>query len=320
MITQFFMAAGGVVAGYVAVGLAAALGKLVVGAVLRFRFDEFIFFMICVGKKKKGLSVGLCNPQPYISCRMLDPKDTNLRNLIYEAFSMATALFFTENVCIQLYGTKRLPHTPLTVAMSVVMAAYTLVLGVRLGVTQKRKNGDNASGMMRREYERCYHAVLSGEAPGELTIQEVPGTGKLTDRASYKKYLLLCYYRCLDSGDYDHVKTVMNELENYVPEKWLHSELAMLGEFVFYYVIIAPDEAMAKYYGKPFLEKMNDSEEVNVKRTFAYWLFFIEGDKGAALQIAMEALKEVKSYRLAGCQRMERRLLEALIKKIETTP
>ena len=57
-----------------------------------------------------------------------------------------------------------------------------------------------------------------------------------------------------------------------------------------------------------------------MKRAFAYWLFFVQGDKGAALQIAVQALKLVKSYHLEGCRAMEERLLEALIKKIEQTP
>ena len=98
MVAKVFMAAGGAAAGYVIVGLAAALGKLIVGAVLRFRFDEFVFFMIRVGRRGKGLSVGLCDPQTYISCSMLDTKYTKMRNLIYGAFSMAAALFFTETV------------------------------------------------------------------------------------------------------------------------------------------------------------------------------------------------------------------------------
>lgn len=319
-VAQFFVGAGGALAGYIIIGLGAALGKIVGGAVLRFKFDDFIFFMVMISKKNKGISVGLCNPQPYISCSMTDSKDTKLRNLIYEAFSMAVALFFTETVCIQIWGTKIMPGNAFTIPMAVVMIIYTAVIVILVGFTQKQKAGNGAAGIMRREYERCYAALKEGKAPAEIEIQRVEYTGKITDLPVYKKYLLMLYYHFLDQGDYDNVKKVMDELENYVPDKWSHGELDLLCEFVFYNVIIAPNEGRAQFYGKQFLAKMEGNEGANVKRVFAYWLFFIDKDKGAALQIAMEALKAVGNYRLAGCRKMELRFTEALIKRIENTP
>lgn len=319
-VAQFFTGAGGALAGYIIIGLGAALGKLVGGAVLRFKFDQFIFFMIRISKKNRGISIGLCNPQPYISCSMTDSRDTKMRNLIYGAFSMAVALFFTETVCIQIWGTKIMPKNVFTVPMAVVMILYTFVLIVLLGFTQKQKAGNGAAGIMRREYERCYAALREGKAPAQISIQTVEYTGKLTDLSVYKKYLLMLYYHYLDKGDYGNVKRVMDEFEDHVPDKWSHSELDYLCEFVFYNVIIAPNEGRAKFYGKPFLERMEGNEGTNVKRVFAYWLFFIEKDKGAALQIAVEAMKTVKNYPLTGCREMELRLLEALIKRIENTP
>lgn len=320
MVAQFFMMVGGAVAGYVIVGLAAALGKLLVGAVLRFRFDEFIFFMVRAGKKEKGISVGLCDPQPYISCNMLDMKYTKVRNLIYAAFSMAAALFFTETVCIQLYGTKILPQNPFTEAMAVVMGVYTLALFLKFCLNQKKKAGNDAAAVVRREYEKCLAAIKAGQAPGQVEVQWVTGTDRFTDLAVCRKYFMMCYYHFLDLGDYEGVKKVMDELERYVPDKWSHAELGMLCEFVFYHVIIAPNEGKAKYYATPFLGKLDGREEANAKRAFAYWLFFMEGDKGAALQIAIEAMKMVKTYSLVGCREMEERLTGALIKKIENTP
>lgn len=320
MVAQFFMMVGGAVAGYVIVGLAAALGKLLVGAVLRFRFDEFIFFMVRAGKKEKGISVGLCDPQPYISCNMLDMKYTKVRNLIYAAFSMAAALFFTETACIQLYGTKILPQNPFTEAMAAVMGVYTLVLFFKFCLNQKKKVGNDAAAVVRQEYEKCIAAIKAGQAPGQIEVQWVTGTDRFTDLAVCRKYFLMCYYHFLDLGDYDGVKKVMDELERFVPDKWSYAELGMLCEFVFYHVIIAPNEGKAKYYAAPFLGKLDGREEVNAKRAFAYWLFFMKGDKGAALQIAIEAMKMVKTYPLAGCRDMEERLIGALIKKIENTP
>ena len=75
----------------------------------------------------------------------------------------------------------------------------------------------------------------------------------------------------------------------------------------------------AKYYGKIFQEKMKGSEVVNVKRAYAYWLFFVEKDRGAALQIAMEAMKMVDSYNLIGCREMERKFIQALLNNIESS-
>ena len=65
---------------------------------------------------------------------------------------------------------------------------------------------------------------------------------------------------------------------------------------------------------------MEGNEEANTKRVFAYWLYFVKKDKGAALQIAMEAMKAVESYALTGCRDMEMRFIQALVKRIEQTP
>lgn len=317
---QFFMGAGGILAGYMIVGLASAIGKLVGGAILRFKFDYFIFFMIKISRKNRGVTIGLCNPQPYISCSMTDSKDTKMRNLIYGSFSMAVALFFTETVCIQLFATKIMPFNAFTVPMAVVMIGYTFVLIVMLGFNQKLKAGNNPGGIIRREYEKCYAAIKEGKAPGELEIEKVEYTGKMTDLPVYKKYLLMLYYHFLDRGDYARVNQVMDELENYVPDKWSYGEMAILCEFVFYNVIIAPNEGKAQFYGKQFEAKLEGNEDANCKRVFAYWLFFVDKDKGAALQIAMEAMKQIESYQLTGCREMERRFVEALIRRIENTP
>lgn len=320
VVAQFFWGAGGVLAGYVIIGLAAAVGKLIGGAVLRFHFDQFIFFMLRVSKKGRKISVGLCDPQPYISCSMTDSKDTKIRNLIYGSFSMAVALFFTETVCIQIWGTKIMPATAFTIPMAVVMCIYTGILVLYLGFSQKKKTESGAAGIMRREYERCYAAIKEGKSPGEVEMQRVAYSGKLTDLPVYKKYLLMLYYHFLDLGDYQNLGKVMDELEDHVPDKWSHGDMGILCEFVFYNVIVSPNDGKAKFYGKQFLDKLEGNEEANVKRVFAYWLFFKDNDKGAALQIAMEAIKATMTYRLNGCRRMEQRLIEALMKRIESTP
>ena len=207
-----------------------------------------------------------------------------------------------------------------TVPMAFVMVGYTFVLMVLLAFNQKQKAGSGAAGIMRREYERCYAAIREGRAPAELEIQTAAYTGKLMDLPVYKKYLLMLYYHFLDQGDYDSLRNVMDEMEDHVPDKWSRAEMSSLCEFVFYNVIIQPNEGKAHFYGKTFLAKMEGNEEANTKRVFAYWLYFVKKDKGAALQIAMEAMKAVESYALTGCRDMEMRFIQALVKRIEQTP
>lgn len=317
MVGNIFLGLGGLAAGYVIIGLAATLGKWIGGLLLRFRFDRIIFFMVELRKTGKKISFGLCDPQPYISCSMVDTKDTKMRNLVYHAFSMALALFFAETACIQMLGTKLLPKNAFTVPMVIIMVAYTLVLIVLFFANQLLKNKNTAAGVMRREYEKCYAAIKEGTAPGELEILGAKFTGKMTDLPVYRKYLLMCYYHYLDQGAYDKVKIIMDEFENYVPEKWAQSDLNILAEFVFYNVIISPNDGKAKFYGTQFVNRLEGNEDINSKRVFAYWLLFVEKDKGAALQIAMEAMRGVDSYHLIGCRGMEKRFIEALLKRIQ---
>ncbi len=317
MVENIFLGAGGIFAGYTIVGLAAALGKWIGGLILRFRFDQFVFYMWRLRKANKKISFGMCEPQPYISCNMVDTKDTKMRNLVYHAFSMAMALFCTETVCIQMLGTKLMPKNVFTISMTVVMVLYTAVLIVMLLVNQKQRTGNSAAGVIRREYERCYNAIKEGTKPSELDIQAAEYSGKLTDLSMYKKYLLMCYYHCMDQGDYEKVKLVIDEIENYVPDKWSQADFPILAELVFYNLMVAPNEGKIQFYGKQFCARLDGNAEVNVKRAFAYWLFFVEKDKGAALQIAMEAMRAVDTYHLTGCRAMEKRLIKALIKRIE---
>ena len=55
---------------------------------------------------------------------------------------------------------------------------------------------------------------------------------------------------------------VIDDLENYVPDKWSKSDLPMLAELVFYHVIIQKNEARAQFYGKPFCSMLEGNEEV----------------------------------------------------------
>ncbi len=319
IVAQFFMIMGGVLTGYVGIGLAAAIGKLVGGGIFRFQFDEFIFFMVRLSKSGKHFSFGLCDPRPYIKCQMIDMKPTKVRGVIYDAFSMAVALFVTETVSLQLFAAKRMPFNAFTLPMAIVMIGYTCFIIVHLVFTQKKNVGDNPGGALREEYQRVYGEIKKGTEPGKIEIKDLEYTGHLTDLGVYKKYLMLKYYHFLDKGDYAQVSKVIDDLENYVPDKWSKSDLPMLAELVFYHVIIRKNEAKAQFYGKSFCSMLEGNEAVNEKRVFAYWLFFVQKDRGAALQYTMKTLKQISSYHLTGCQNLEKKLLSALIKRIERT-
>ena len=136
----------------------------------------------------------------------------------------------------------------------------------------------------------------------------------------YIQYLMLKYYHFLDKGDYAQVSKVIDDLENYVPDKWSKSDLPMLAELVFYHVIIRKMRQKRSFTENHSAGKMPEGNEaVNEKRVFAYWLFFVQKDRGAALQYTMKTLKQISSYHLTGCQNLEKKLLSALIKRIERT-
>lgn len=194
IVAQFFMIMGGVLTGYVGIGLAAAIGNLIGGGIFRFQFDEFIFFMVRLSKSGKHFSFGLCDPRPYIKCQMIDMKPTKVRGVIYGAFSMAVALFVTETVSLQLFAAKRMPFNAFTLPMAIVMIGYTCFIIVHLVFTQKKNVGDNPGGALREEYQRVYGEIKKGTEPGEIGIKDLEYTGHLTDLGVYKKYLMLKYY------------------------------------------------------------------------------------------------------------------------------
>ncbi len=318
-VSMVFGFLGGAVVGYILMGLSAAVGYWIGGLIFRFRFESFTIFLVKIKKQGKKILVSLCDPNPVIRCKMTDPKPTKIRSVISMALSLAVALFATETVCIGLMGTKVIPKNPFTVGMALVMFVYSLVLITFMAIAEGKKTGDGDAGVMRMEYERCYGQLLQGEKPGNLTIKEVEYSGKVLDKHAYRQYLLIRYYHDLDLGDYTALSKIVERIEDVSPEKWSKSEMDLLSEMVFYYLIVSPREGRAKYFGDMFLAKIEGAESVNVKRTYAYYLLFEEKNKGGALQIAMEALKMVDQYPLTGCQTMERKLLEALVEKISNS-
>ncbi|WP_156922953.1 hypothetical protein [Eubacterium xylanophilum] len=320
-----FIALGGVCLGYVLVGLAAAIGKLIGGLILKFKFERFVFFMADVKKTEKGFAFGLCEPEPFISLTMFDPKDSKMRSLISNSLSLACALFCTETLAIGLWGTKTIAKSAFTVPMAIIMIAYSLFLLVKVLIVEQRKSSKTTGGVIWRGYQKASTAIKEGTRPAELTFEEVSeeiseeiNVGA-ADKGTYKKYLLLQYYHYLEAGNYNKLIDVVNKIEDIAPDKWSYSDIGILADMTFYYVVIGQNMGRAKYYGKIFQEKMKGSEEVNVKRAYAYWLFFVEKDRGAALQIAMEAMKMVDSYNLIGCREMERKFIQALLNNIESS-
>lgn len=97
------------------------------------------------------------------------------------------------------------------------------------------------------------------------------------------------------------------------------SDLPMLAELVFYHVIIRKNQAKAQFYGKSFCSMLEGNEAVNEKRVFAYWLFFEQKDRGAALQYTMKTLKQISSVSFNGMSELEKKLLSALTSEIERT-
>lgn len=316
-IASIFFALGGLLAGYVLMGLAAAVGKWLCGLILRFRFEKMTLYMFEFSKKNKKITFGLCDPQPYISCKMFDPKETKIRNMISEALSMAAGIFVCETICIALWGSKVMPNNILTLCMAIMTLVYTVFLMGKFVYTQIKKSGKGGASLLYQAYEKSFAKIKEGTSPSKVIVDEVEHTGKITDASTYRKYLLMKYYHNLDKGDYSAVGKIVDEWEDYVPDKWPHGDVPVLAELLFYYIIISPNEARARFFAKEFLEKMDNT--LPCKRVFAYWLFFMENDRGAALQIAMEGMKMVSTYAVYGCQEMEERFITALIRRIETS-
>ena len=85
IVAQFFMIMGGVLTGYVGIGLAAAIGKLVGGGIFRFQFDEFIFFMVRLSKSGKHFSFGLRCSFHVPAFLYSVTKQTFLSNIVYKS-------------------------------------------------------------------------------------------------------------------------------------------------------------------------------------------------------------------------------------------
>ncbi len=322
MITKIVLVLAGIILGYVLVGLFSALGHLIGGLLLGFKFDKFCIFLIEWTKQDGKIKFGLCDPQPFIFCNMTNVKEeSRMRSLIYDAMAMALALFCTETLGIRIFGKKLIPMNEFTIPLIIVMIIYTLVIVVLLPINQKKRTGNSQSGMMIRAYEKAYSEMRNGTTPGNVEIEKIESEeedGKGPDIGIYKKYLLMQYYHYLDLGDYDSIKKLTVKIEDALPDKIGHGDMGLLSEMVFFYSIIVPNERRAKYYYGQFEPRIDGSEETNAKRAFAYYLLFVKHDKGAALQITMEAIKSVSTYPMTGCRKMEKRMLDALLNRIES--
>ena len=71
-------------------------------------------------------------------------------------------------------------------------------------------------------------------------------------------FLPVCLVGCLSL-----IHILIDDLENYVPDKWSKSDLPMLAELVFYHVIIRKNQAKAQFYGKSFCSMLEGNEAVS---------------------------------------------------------
>lgn len=117
---------------------------------------------------------------------------------------------------------------------------------------------------------------------------------------------MLKYYHFLDKGDYAQVSKVIDDLENYVPDKWSKSDLRCLRNSYFIMLLFEKMKQKRSFMANHFAVCWREMRQSMKNEYLQYWLFFEQKDRGAALQYTMKTLKQISSYHLTDVRNWKR--------------
>lgn len=178
--------------------------------------------------------------------------------------------------------------------------------------------GNSVTARCAREVDEYLKQVMQGRRPRDiaLLLEKEVKLPSLSGQYKYQ-YVVFQYYRALDQRDRGEMKRAISSLEEILPKgKPLHFMAYYYAECVFYYSFVEINQGKAEHYYKQCPALIEKDMDLNGRRIYAYYLYYIKKEPEAALQAVREGLEVAESFSTKGHIPMEKELLHFLQNRI----
>ena len=125
-----------------------------------------------------------------------------------------------------------------------------------------------------------------------------------------RNYVVYQYYKALDSRERAGLTRAIHCMEQSFMALVIGKQDSLqCMECIFYYSFVEPDRRKAEYYYKKKPLGNNDNMDVNDRRVYAYYLYYIQNDSALALQMIDKGLDVADNFQDKGNIEMEKDLL-----------
>ncbi len=178
--------------------------------------------------------------------------------------------------------------------------------------------GNSTKAICARETQECLRQIMAGRRPRDITVPLKESIWLSTNSGiEMRHYVLYQYYRALDKRDRQGMRDAIRCIERGLR---LENPLSFLSGFfaecVFYYSFVEKNVTKAEQYYKISPIKPEQDKDLNGRRIYAYYLYYIKEDREAALKAIEEGFAVAADFPGKGHIIMEKELLEFLRNKI----
>lgn len=185
-------------------------------------------------------------------------------------------------------------------------------------VTVYHRFGNSATARWLRAEEEYLMQTMQGRRPRDISgfMEESvqPSTSILFGERKYR-YVAFQYYRALDRKDPVEMKRTIYSIEAALRKtrgKQLYSMAPYYAECVFYYCFVENFPERATYYYHHCPASIEKDMDLNGRRIYAYYLYYVKKAPEAALQAIREGLEVADAFSMKGHIPLEKELLYVL--------
>lgn len=300
------------------------LGHLTFGKIKKFKFSNFRIGPFSLDKNNKKIKFSIIQPKGYGGLTVMYPsKESNLNEFLF--YLLGGIIFNLLSGTIFLLISYFNDFSFKLNSVFITLGVFSLIAGVQNLIPFKSGNNLSDGKMIfsiikKDEFSKKFYRnfllsnkIMSGTRPRDINSNME--TDFTVVESLDLNLVLLEYFRYLDRNDKENINKYIEKIEeNYHLAQTYHLP-SYYYELIYYYSLNENNDKVDYYLEK--LDELNYSlskdEDINGKRVYAYYNYFILKDKSAAFKIGKEGLKAYHNYPIEGQAKMEKELIENLL-------
>lgn len=295
-----------------------AISNLIIGSMLGFKVNYISFWGLSLVSENKRLKVKGTNFNFFPEVQLFLSSAPYSKKIILEASPVILGTIMTGLIYFSFSDLDN-PWKHFVVILSVTLCLvyiWHLYLVIRLIINAY---GTGRSSVIWRDQNRVLELLESGIHPKDISFQ-----CRITPLNAFKNlstlnYEWLQYYKALELGDFDTVTSMIPGITNQAGSHFAGWKTPFFYELIYYYSAIMPNHKKAIEYASFIMENMSNDKDINGRRVYAAYLYYVSNNPKLALDVAQKGLAATDKFSIKGLAYMERDILTKLVSKIEET-